>query len=75
MSHSNTDFYFNHPQSVGSHVAPAKYRTRMFMDMVLEAEPVGTDPATGEKIYWGEGHEITCAVEGGVTTSRSPLPF
>jgi hypothetical protein len=30
------------------------------MDMDIDADPVGIDPLTGNKIYWGEGHEVSC---------------
>lgn len=37
---------------------PREYFGYWFMDMWIDAEPVGTDPLTGHRIYWGDRHEI-----------------
>lgn len=49
-----------HIQEVGNLSAPKQYRDHWFLDMLIAAEPVGIDPETKCKIYWGEGIEIAC---------------
>ena len=33
------------------------------MDMEIEPKPVGIDPLTGDRIYFGDGHNIACLLE------------
>jgi hypothetical protein len=57
---TTSDFYFTYPQQVGNLPVPREYRDHSFMDMDIDAFPVGQDSVTGWNVYWGEGHEIAC---------------
>lgn len=48
---------------VGNLAIPKKYRGSWFMDMEIEPKPVGIDPLTGDRIYFGDGHNIACLLE------------
>lgn len=45
---------------VGNIPAPKQYKDHYFLDMLIYAEPVGVDPLTKNKVYWGEGSELAC---------------
>ena len=47
------------------------YQARWFMDMWLEADPIGTDPQTGILIFYGDSTEICCLL----TDQPDPIPF
>lgn len=59
-SHEKYEEFFLRTLEVGNIPAPKKYRDHYFMDMLIYAEPVGVDPFTENKVYWGEGSEIAC---------------
>lgn len=42
---------------------PREFFGYWFMDMWIDAEPVGIDPLTGHSIYWGDKHEIACLLK------------
>ncbi|MBR8839515.1 MAG: hypothetical protein DSM106950_37315 [Stigonema ocellatum SAG 48.90 = DSM 106950] len=39
------------------------YRNYWFMDMEIEAEPIGFEPLTNQAIFWGEGCQIACQID------------
>lgn len=42
---------------------PKNYRPHSFMDMSIDAEPVGIDSQTGDVIWFGDGHHVACLLE------------
>lgn len=59
---------------VGNLRPPKIYRGHTFMDMPIDALPVGLDPLTQQKIYWGDGHEIACVITED-HPSNQEIPF
>lgn len=58
---------------VGNLPTPKNYRGYSFMDISIDAEPVGYDPLEGYAIYWGDGHKITCLIED--APNNQEIPF
>lgn len=52
---------------------PKNYRDHWFMDMYIDAEPIGIDPLTNQSIYWGDGYEIACLLED--KPNEDDIPF
>ncbi len=58
-----SDWNLNCPQYVSNLPIPPEYLPTWFMNMEIEASPIGNDPETGQDIYWGDGHMISCDIE------------
>ncbi|MEA5595667.1 hypothetical protein [Rivularia sp. UHCC 0363] len=52
-----------HWTMVGNLPIPKPYRQHMFMGEWFDAEPIGIDPLTLEKIYFGDGFELACTLK------------
>ncbi|MFB2837314.1 hypothetical protein [Floridanema evergladense] len=52
--------------------APKNYRNHWFMNMEIDAEPIGFDLLTSSKISWQEESNISCDIN---TDRASLVPF
>lgn len=48
---------------VGNIPVPKPFREHMFMREWFDAEPIGVDPLTLKKVYFGDGCELACLLE------------